>query len=94
MSIGGLRGLLREAELRGQGERENHEVAQLLASEEARRSLRKAARLAAAGFPQEIDQATRRRLSPVAIKACGKVGDLALGTARTCERARDDSRRI
>ena len=46
---------------------------QLLASEDARRSLRKAARLAAAGFPQKIDEDTRRRLSPTAVVACGKV---------------------
>lgn len=49
------------------------EVGQLVASQEAQRSLRKAARVAAAGFPIETDQATRRRLSPVAVRACGKL---------------------
>jgi hypothetical protein len=47
---------------------------QLLASEDARRSLRKAARLGAAGFPQKIDEDTRRRLSPTAVIACRKLG--------------------
>lgn len=49
------------------------EFCQLLASEDARRSLRKAARLAAAGFPQKIDEEARRRLSPKAVIACGKL---------------------
>lgn len=49
------------------------EMFQLLSSEDARRSLRKSARLAAAGFPQKIDEGTRRRLSPTAVIACGKL---------------------
>lgn len=57
----------------GDRDRAADEVDRLLDRGAASNPLRRAARLRTAGFPPEIDEATRRRLSPVAMKACGRL---------------------